>query len=182
MTILYFLLCILQPICLPVPEMVTILWGSMTIGPRKSFVYGVAGALIGIAVMYVLAKKFSECLIKKLKCEKKVKRFQDYIKNYQIYIVGILFIVPILPDEIICLGSPLVGIRFSLFMGIAVAAKLISVGMIAYSEPIGAIIGLSNLELIAVELVVLFAVAKLYTRREKAEEDREAEPLIIENV
>lgn len=171
MAVLYFLLCVLQPVCLPIPEAVTVLWGSMTIGPRKSFVLGVLGALIGIVSMYWIARKCSNWIIAKCKCEQKVKRFQDYIKKYQIYIVGILFIVPILPDEIICLGSTVVGIRFSVFLWVAIAAKIVSVGMIAYSEVIGSVLGLSNVEVVGVELILLFAIAGIFRRRERAEKN-----------
>lgn len=51
MEVVYFILCVLQPICLPIPEMVTVLWGSVEIGPIKSFILGVVGAILGIGVM-----------------------------------------------------------------------------------------------------------------------------------
>lgn len=170
MEVFYFILCVLQPICLPIPEMVTVLWGSVEIGPIKSFILGVVGAILGISVMYWIAKKGSNFLIRKMKCEKKIAIFQEYVSNYKVYIIGILFIVPILPDEIICIGSPLVGIKFPLFIGIAVISKIISFGMIAFSEPIARVCSLSKGELIIFELVVLFLIAKLYTRREKRRE------------
>lgn len=167
MEMVYFILCVLQPIFLPIPEMVTVLWGSVEIGPIKSFILGVIGAIIGIGVMYWIAKKGSIFLIHKMKCEKKVALFQEYVRNYKLYIIGILFIVPILPDEIICIGSPLVGIKYSVFMWIAAISKIISVGMIAFSEQIARMWSLSRVELILIELAVLFIIAKLYTRREK---------------
>nr|WP_295684822.1 VTT domain-containing protein [uncultured Lachnoclostridium sp.] len=167
MEVVYFILCVLQPICLPIPEMVTVLWGSVEIGPIKSFILGVVGAILGIGVMYWIAKKGSNFLIRKMKCEKKVALFQEYVCRYKIYIIGILFIVPILPDEIICIGSPFVGIKYSVFMGIAVISKIISVGMIAFSGQIARICSLNRVELIIMELVAIFIVAKFYTRREK---------------
>lgn len=166
MELVYFILCVLQPICLPIPEIVTVLWGSVEIGAVKSFFLGATGAIIGIAVMYFIARKGSDFLIHKLKCEKKILIFQEYVRKYKIYIIGILFIVPILPDEIICIGSPLVGIKYSVFMGIAVISKVISVGMIAFSEEIARVCSLSRAELILFELIILFVIAKIYTRRE----------------
>lgn len=170
MSWIYFLLCVLQPICLPIPEMVTVLWGSVEIGPMKSFVLGVLGAIIGIGIMYWITKRGSHWVIAKFKCEEKIEIFQNYVRKYQIYIVGILFIVPILPDEIICLGAPLVGIPFPMFMVIAILSKIVSVGMIAFSEEIAAVFSISRMELIMIELVILFVVARIYTGREKKEE------------
>lgn len=167
---IYFLLCVIQPIFLPIPEMVTVLWGSVEIGPIKSFVLGVIGAIIGISIMYWVTKKGSHWMIARFKGEEKIEIFQNYVRKYQIYIVGILFIVPILPDEIICLGAPFVGIPFPTFIVIAILSKIVSVGMIAFSEEIAAAFSISRIELIMIELVILFVVARIYTGREKKEE------------
>ena len=60
MKILYFICCVLQPICLPIPEAGTVLWARASFGSFPSFFLGVTGSLIGITMMYWMVKRGTE--------------------------------------------------------------------------------------------------------------------------
>ena len=49
--LVFLILCILQPICLPVPEATTILTGTLQLGPTKTFIIAMCGIMFGIVLM-----------------------------------------------------------------------------------------------------------------------------------
>lgn len=163
--LIYFICCILQPICLPLPEMATVLWGSYTIGSKASFRLGVLGTIIGIAIMYSVSKKCSQKIIDRFHCEAKIRKFQHYVERYKVLIIGFFFIVPILPDEIICIGAPLVGIDLGTFLGLGFISKCVSVGMVAFTKEIASVCSLSSMDIIMGELIILFVFAYIFKRR-----------------
>lgn len=162
MLALYFILCILQPICLPVPELVTIVWGSNTVGDVYAFIFGVIGTVLGIVIMYFSSRKASDWIVQKFHYKDGLEAFKSYVSHFQIYIIGLLFVVPILPDEIICIGVCIIGISFSKFITIAIFAKITSIGMIAFSEQIGSVFCLDKWQIIMVELGVLLLIARIF--------------------
>ena len=42
----YFLVCVLLPICIPVPETAVVLWGTRRIGSLGAFALGVTGSFV----------------------------------------------------------------------------------------------------------------------------------------
>lgn len=56
MEVIYFLICFFQPIFLPIPEIVTIMSASEILGPFKAFIIAFLGTVIGIIVMYSIAR------------------------------------------------------------------------------------------------------------------------------
>lgn len=121
--IIYFILCILQPIILPIPEVITIGSATVVLGTFKSFVIGTIGSVCGIVIMYNVARYGGEKIVSLIAKEKQLNKYKKYISKYEILITGLLFIIPILPDEIICLGAGVSGINFKKFLVIAVIAK-----------------------------------------------------------
>lgn len=161
-TIIFIIMALLQPICLPLPEMSTIFYGSVVLGATKAFIIGYICILIGIAFMYKVTFLFSEKHLNKLKEKNSFKKFQNYVENNQIITLGLLFILPILPDEIICIGSAILGIDFTIFMIVAVFAKFISIGMIAYADVFSNILNINQYMVIIVELIIIFISSHIY--------------------
>ena len=59
-------------------------------------------------------------------------------------------------DEVLCAGSALLKIPLPQFLKIGIIAKVISIGMIAFSGFLGDLCGLRRWQMIAVELLSLF--------------------------
>ena len=76
--LIFFLLCFIQPICLPVPELTTYLYGQKTIGEIPAFIIGLIGVMLGIITMYLVSKKASDYIIKKFHYEAKIEKLADY--------------------------------------------------------------------------------------------------------
>lgn len=162
MALLYFICSFLQPVCLPVPEMQTVLWGSKILGEKKAFILGVAGSLMGILFMYFFVKRCFAYFERKKKLKQKIQKFQFYIRDYCFIIIGVLFIVPVLPDEIICIGAVFTGLNISRFMCVAFFAKMTGIGMVVYSEQIAKICSMSQIEIMLIEMSVLLITAQIF--------------------
>ncbi len=160
--LIFLFLCILQPICLPVPEATTILTGTIQLGPNTTFCIALCGILFGIFLMYNITHFFSKKFLKKFKKNKKFIAYQRYMSKYPILTTGLLFAIPIIPDEIICVGSALGNIKLSILLPVAVFSKVISIGMITYSQVIADIFVLKQWEVIVIEIVVMFIASSIY--------------------
>lgn len=130
---IYFLVCFLQPIMLPIPEPVTIMAGSSAFGSFNGAVIGACGTIMGIITMFALSRYVSEKLINRFIDNKKIEEFNRYIKRNETIVILALFIFPILPDEVICIGSGLTKINIYKFIGISVIGKLITSFSLSYS-------------------------------------------------
>ena len=155
MEVIYFLICFFQPIFLPIPEAVTIMSASEILGPFKAFIIAFLGTVIGIIVMYSIARIAGEKYVKKFIKSNQIIKYSNYVKKNEILITGLLFIFPVLPDEIVCVGAGITGISFEIFVLIAVLSKLITSLTFAYSLQIANILAISKFQLIFIELVIL---------------------------
>ena len=79
--LIFFLLCILQPICLPVPEATTILSGTLTIGANQAFAIGLIGILLGILTMYKITSYLSKKFLRNFKKNQHYKTYQKMMQS-----------------------------------------------------------------------------------------------------
>jgi len=131
--LIYFLICFLQPILLPLPEAVTVSVGSAMFGSLTSILLSFTGTILGIVVMYFIAKVGGQKLVLKLVKERHLKGYQEYVGKNETTILALLFIIPVLPDEIICVGAGISGVSFKRFLIIASISKLITSSVLSYS-------------------------------------------------
>ncbi|MBH0160382.1 TVP38/TMEM64 family protein [Fictibacillus sp. 26RED30] len=131
--LIYFSVCYAQPIILPVPEIVTVVAGSATLGPFTAFILGFIGAVLGILTMFYLSRTFGMKMVQRLVNEKQLDQYHRFVKKNEMWIIVSLFIVPVLPDEIICVGAGVSGVKTRRFIMIAVLAKLVTTFSLAYS-------------------------------------------------
>lgn len=129
---LFFFICFLQPIILPVPEPVTVMAGSAVLGPFNAFVISYLGTVLGIFTMFLLAKKGGDRLKAMKGHSKGLKRYDHYIDRYGPWVIAILLIFPVLPDEIICLGAGFSGLKSQRFIPLVLASKLVTSYVLSY--------------------------------------------------
>lgn len=146
--VIYFLLCFAQPILLPIPEAVTVPAGSAVFGSLPAALLSFIGTMTGIIVMFYIARLGGQKVVLKLVKEKHLKKYQQYVGKSETIILSILFIIPILPDEIICIGAGVSGVSFVRFVIIASIAKLITSFLLAYSVELAKALSLSSSEIV----------------------------------
>ncbi|MFD9625889.1 TVP38/TMEM64 family protein [Peribacillus muralis] len=148
--LLFFLICFLQPIVLPLPEVVTVSAGSAVFGPFTAAYLSFFGTISGIAVMYLIARIGGQKLALKFVKEKHLISYQMYVKKNETAILFLLFIIPVLPDEIICLGAGIGGVSFRRFFLIASLSKLMTATTLSYSVELAKSLSLSGQELFSI--------------------------------
>jgi uncharacterized membrane protein YdjX (TVP38/TMEM64 family) len=152
---IFFTICILQPILLPFPEAATVGAGSAVLGSLPAASISFVGTLSGIVIAYFIAKIGGQKLIRKLVKENHIKQYQHYVARNEISILLILFVIPILPDEIICFGAGISGVSFKKFFVIACVAKLITSFSLAFSVDFAQSLALTNTQLGFLVIVIL---------------------------
>ena len=66
-----------------------------------------------------------------------------------------MFIFPVLPDEIVCVGAGIVGINFKTFIIIAILSKTITIFSYAYSIQIAEVLNISRSEFVLIVCIIL---------------------------
>lgn len=128
----FFLICFLQPILLPVPEPVTILAGSAILGAPAAFATSYLGTVLGILLMYALCRHGGKFIREKKSNSKALERYYHYVDKYGVWVLLLLLIFPVLPDEVICLGAGISQIPAKKFVPIVAVSKLASSFALAF--------------------------------------------------
>lgn len=131
--LIYFSICFAQPIILPLPEMVTVMAGSAVLGPFTAFLLGFSGTVLGILTMFVVSRAGGIRIVKRLVSEKQLEQYHRFVQKNEVLILAILFIIPVLPDEIISVGAGISGVNARRFVLIAVVTKIATSLSLAYS-------------------------------------------------
>lgn len=130
---IYFFVCFLQPIILPLPEPLTITAGATIFGALEGFVLGFSGTVLGIIIIFFVARLGKNNLIKKIVKKEALEKYEKLVEKNETIILILLYILPILPDEVISIGAGLSIIKFSKFIKIAIFSKVITVGTYSMS-------------------------------------------------
>jgi len=156
---IYAALCFLQPIALPLPEALTVMAGSAVLGAFPAFIVGFAGTMLGVAAMFALARYGGMKAAAKLVKPQQLQRYHRFVSRHEWPILVALFVIPVLPDEIICVGAGISGVAVRRFLTVAVLSKLATSSSLAYSVELGALLSISPAQLLlAVGAVALAAL------------------------
>ncbi|WP_096153529.1 TVP38/TMEM64 family protein [Bacillus sp. FJAT-45066] len=154
--LIYFLICVLQNILLPIPEAATIIAGSTVLGSHNAFIIGLIGTLIGVTTMFFITRYGGIKLVSKYVNEKHLIRYQKYTQKNEILYLFALFIVPILPDEIICIGAGLSKITIKRFLVIALTSKVLTTFIFAYSIELAGAFSLTTSQIVlSISIIVI---------------------------
>ncbi|WP_419887727.1 TVP38/TMEM64 family protein [Neobacillus niacini] len=158
--IIFFTICFLQPILLPFPEAATVGAGSAVLGSFPAASISFIGTLSGIMAAYFIARFGGQKLIRNWVKEKHMQQYERYVSRNEISILLLLFVIPILPDEIICFGAGISGVSLKKFLIIACASKLITSFSLAYSIDFAQSLSLTHTQF-SVLLIVIFGIVLL---------------------
>lgn len=154
---IFFAICFLQPIALPFPEAITVIAGSAVLGPLAASILSLTGTTLGIIVMFYAARFGGEPLIRKIVEKEKIERYHYYVRKNETLILILLFIFPLLPDEVICIGAGLSGISASKLIPIAFLSKVVTSFSLAYSTILASVFNIGTTELLLLVFVVFSA-------------------------
>lgn len=158
---IYFGISFLQPIALPFPEPLTIMAGSKVLGAFDGAVFGFLGTVLGIITMYFFTRITGTKFIQSFVSKDQIEKFNKYIKKNEFIVILLLFILPVLPDEAICIGAGLTKINACKFISIAIISKLLTAFSLSYSVNIIKV----NMIHVTIVVIVIFAIKKLIDMR-----------------
>ncbi|MFG6494682.1 VTT domain-containing protein [Fictibacillus sp. UD] len=151
---IYLAICFAQPIILPLPEVVTVAAASAVFGPFTAISLGFLGTLAGIITMFFIARFGGRRIISRFVKYEHLAKYQSYVQKNEVLFLAIMFIIPILPDEIICIGAGLGGVTFRRFLIIAALSKLFTSTIFAYSVELAKIFSLTTTELMVYASII----------------------------
>ncbi|WP_246017693.1 TVP38/TMEM64 family protein [Mesobacillus subterraneus] len=170
---IFFFISFAQPIVLPIPEAVTIPGASAVFGPAAAAAIAFPGTLLGISAMFFAARYGGRKFISKFIKEEQLEKYQQYVSKNETLIMFLLFIIPILPDEIICVGAGIGRVSPKRFLLIAAISKFFTATLLAYSVVLAEKLSLTAGQLmlgfssIVIILFVVTAVTKKILSKER---------------
>jgi uncharacterized membrane protein YdjX (TVP38/TMEM64 family) len=175
--ILFFFICFFQPIALPLPEAVTIVAGSVVFGPMMTFIIAYVGTVCGMLVMFQLVRLGRRHLFEGGKTVSLLHKYDQMIDRHGVVFIIALCILPLLPDEIICIGAGMSRLPFLPYLIIVLICKCLTSLVMAHSLLLADIIGLTKEEALlgGALLLMCYFVIKWKKRRpyqRKHEQDR----------
>ncbi|OPH05340.1 TVP38/TMEM64 family protein [Lacticaseibacillus paracasei] len=131
---LFFMLIQVIQVVIPIiPGGVSTAAGVILFGPWTGFFYNHIGIAIGSFINFHLARRFGKPLLTYLISEKTYNKYIGYTKNQQRFdrFFTLAIILPVAPDDVLCLLAGLTKMTFKKFFWIIILGKPITI--LAYS-------------------------------------------------
>ena len=144
--VVFFALQFMQVIISPIPGNLTTLMGGILFGFWQGFLISLIAIVLGSLCAFLLGKAFGRPLVERVVSRKVVEKYLGTVSSRQLVVLILLFLLPIFPDDVLCLVAGLTAMRlrtFALVMvltrpwGLLVSA-LLGAGFISVSIPLWA--------------------------------------------
>ena len=165
----FIVLQFLQVVLLPIPAMLSTLAGVAIFGPWLAMFYSGIGVIAGSLLAFVVGRVFGRRLVVWVAGEEQTKKYSDLLNNKGKYLLILMFLFPMFPDDLLCMiaGITAMSFRFFLFsclivrpIGIVVTCFVGSGQLIPYSGW-----GLIVWPILIVLLVVTFILCWKYQEK-----------------
>ena len=126
---LFILISFLQVTFIPIPGLVTIVAGFYLFGIWKAFIYSFIGIFLGSICAFILGRKLGKPFIYWIVgTQKKVDAYLEKINNKEAKFLFLMFLLPLFPDDLLCLVSGISTIKFIDFSSILIITRLTTIG------------------------------------------------------
>ena len=127
----FVMLSFLQVTFIPLPSTVTIIAGTLIYGPLQASLLSLAGILLGSMLAFLLGKVFGRRLVVFMVGEKTCKKWVDFLTNAK-YSFFIMMLLPIFPDDVLCLVAGLTNMSWTFFTVTNLIARPIGIFTVSY--------------------------------------------------
>lgn len=121
----------LQVTFLPIPSTISTLAGVLIYGPLQTGFLSLAGIMFGSVVAFWLGRRFGKKLVVFMVGETTCKKWTDFLTNAK-YSFFIMMILPIFPDDILCLVAGLTDMSWAFFVVTNLISRPIGIFMTCY--------------------------------------------------
>lgn len=118
------ILQILQVLIAPIPGQVMGLASGFLFGPVLGTVYTMAGTVIGSYIAFKISRRLGRPFVEKVVDKKTLKKFDYLAEDKGVFTLFLLFLLPALPDDAICLIAGLTSIRIRTLVLVAFLGRL----------------------------------------------------------
>lgn len=122
--VVFFIIQTLQVIIAPIPGNVTGVVSGAVFGITFGFVLSGVATILGSCIAFLLAKKYGKPLVKKLVNDKMLNKYDKLSSGKITKGLFLLFLIPFVPDDILCFIVGLSGITLKKFMIIVIIGRL----------------------------------------------------------
>ncbi len=161
MPILYVVLQFLQVIVLPIPSVVSTVAGVALFGAFRAMLYSLIGILLGSFTAFIIGRKLGYRAVVWLVGEDTLKKWQKKLKGKDNLFLTLMFLLPLFPDDVLCLIAGLSTMSTKYFVTVISIARVIGIAATCYSFdfiPFDTWWGISIWAFLLLALVVTFVL------------------------
>ena len=114
--LVFFLLQFAQVLAAPIPGNVTTLVGGALFGLGKSFLISTLAVLFGSCIAFALSRRFGMALVRRFVPQDVIDKYMDLLRGRSTLILGLMFLFPAFPDDMLCFLAGLSPISFPAFV------------------------------------------------------------------
>lgn len=130
--LIYILIQAVQVVILPVPATIIALAGAIIYGPFWGSVYCSLGVLIGSFVAFWLGRSLGFKLVVWVAGKENAIKYANLINNNGKIFLGLAFLLPFFPDDILCYIAGITTMSFKYFFIVATLCRPIAVVFMCY--------------------------------------------------
>ncbi|MGI5997670.1 MAG: TVP38/TMEM64 family protein [Lutispora sp.] len=121
--LVFFIVQLASVIFAPIPSNISSAAGGMIFGLWKSFIISSIAIICGSVVVFVLARKLGKPFADRFLNPKIAEKYGQLLARKGDMLLAIIFFLPFLPDDAICIIAGLSSIKFSKFLTIALLTR-----------------------------------------------------------
>ena len=157
----YILIQILQVVFVPIPAAAIAVVGSLIYGPLLGAIYCTIGILLGSYISYFIGKTFGYKIVAWIVGSKNANKYSDILANKGAFFLSIAFLLPLFPDDILCLIAGISTMKFSTFFIVSTITRPIGVIFMCVFGS-GQIIPYSGWGLIVWGIILILAIVLIF--------------------
>jgi uncharacterized membrane protein YdjX (TVP38/TMEM64 family) len=153
----FVLLQALQVVVAPIPGQALVFVSGYLFGLLPGTLYSLVGATLGTYVALLLARRFGRPLVERLVTDEALDVFDDYSRDHGAFALFLVFLVPGLPDDVVCFAAGLTPLRIRTLLAVAVVGRLpgyflaaLAGSELAAADPVASAVVVSVLALLSV--------------------------------
>ncbi len=133
MPLLYVILQYLQVVILPIPSVVSTVAGVAIFGPLKTIVYSLIGIVLGSITAFFIGRKLGHKAVAWMVGHEELKKWQKKLKGKDNFILTVMFLLPMFPDDVLCFIAGLSSMSNRYFLIMIIVSRVISISTTCYS-------------------------------------------------
>lgn len=157
--LIYVILLTFQVVFIPINSLVLIVPAILTFGAIKAFLLSLIALILGSITAYGLGKFFGNKILHFFTSGESANKWQKVLSQNAKFVLPLFLLVPIFPDELICLIAGIVKINFWYFLVVSIITRIIDLTCICF---IGAVIPMHDWWLLLWGFLILVSFILAY--------------------